>query len=148
MKKTVIINYIKDWKIQEGIKIAETGYKKVDNTFIKQYNNAIYLLAGLNKSTRDLLDYLIRQMDANNMVASNFKVREDFIGFVSSCTDGGTVYTHNTVKKSFSTLTTKKLILQTKKRGLYKVNPMYFFKLGNKERIEEISLVLSKSHLK
>ena len=148
MKKTVVINYVKEWKVQEGIKIPETGYKKVDNTFIKQYNNAIYLLAGLNKSARDLLDYLIRLMDNQNMVASNFKIRDDFISFVSKCTDGDIMYTHNTVKKAFATLLKKELILQGEKRGLYKVNPEYFFKEGNRERIEEISLVLSRKALK
>jgi hypothetical protein len=142
MKKEINITYIKEWALTEGIYSPIHGYKKVGTLFTKHYHNAIFLLAGLNSSSRDLLEFLIQRMDGANVVLSNTKVREDFIALIDKATNGDTTYTHNTVKKAYQTLVKKNLILARKQRGSYTVNPEYFFKRDEKDRIQQIKLIL------
>jgi len=142
MKKEVNITYIKGWALLDGIQRPIHGYTKVGTLFTKHYHSAIYLLAGLNSSSRDLLEFLIQRMDGNNVVLSNAKVREDFILLIERATDGDVTYTHNTVKKAFQTLVKKNLIIQREQRGSYTVNPEYFFKKDERERIQQIKLIL------
>ena len=142
MKKEVNITYIKGWALSDGIKRPIHGYTKVGTLFTKHYHNAIYLLAGLNASSRDLLEFLIQRMDTNNVVLSNAKIREDFIFIINKATDGEVTYTHNTVKKAFQILVKKNLLVTRKQRGSYIVNPEYFFKRDEKDRIKQIKLIL------
>ena len=142
MKKEINISYIKGWAVSEGIYTPVHGHKKVGTLFTKQYHNAIYLLAGLNASSRDLLDFLIQKMDGANVVQSNTKVREDFIELIYNVTQRQTRYSHNTVKKAFQTLVKKNLLVPRHARGSYVVNPEYFFKKDEKERIETIKIIL------
>ena len=142
MKKEVNITYIKDWAFTDGIHRPIHGYAKVGTLFTKHYHSAIFLLAGLNASSRDLLEFLIQRMDGANVVQSNTKVRDDFISLIEMATGGEISYTHNTVKKAFQTLVKKNLIITRSHRGSYTVNPEYFFKRDEKDRIQQIKLIL------
>lgn len=142
MKKEINIAYIKGWAVSDEVLTPVYGHKRVSRLFTKHYHNAIFLLAGLNSSSRDLLEFLIQRMDQENVVLSNAKVREDFIKLIHMATDGNVTYTHNTVKKAFGTLAAKKLILPRKVRGSYTVNPEYFFKHDEKDRISQIKIIL------
>ena len=81
-------------------------------------------------------------MDGANVVQSNTKVRDDFISLIERATGGEISYTHNTVKKAFQTLVKKNLIITRNHRGSYTVNPEYFFKKDEKDRIQQIKLIL------
>jgi DNA-binding transcriptional regulator YhcF (GntR family) len=81
-------------------------------------------------------------MDTNNVVLSNAKIREDFIFIINKATNGELTYTHNTVKKAFQILVKKNLLVTRKQRGSYIVNPEYFFKRDEKDRIKQIKLIL------
>jgi len=143
MKKTIHIKYVKEWAVSDDKLLSPIyGHKSVTRAFTKHYHNAIYLLAGLNSSSRDLLEFLIQRMDTDNIVQSNAKVREDFIELIGNATKGKVSYTHNTVKKAFAILSSKKLLLPRKIRGSYKVNPEYFFKKDENERMHQIKIVL------
>ena len=67
MKKEVNITYIKEWALTDGIHRPIHGYAKVGTLFTKHYHSAIFLLAGLNASSRDLLEFLIQRMDGANV---------------------------------------------------------------------------------
>lgn len=143
MKKTVNITYVKGWKVTEdNFKLPVHGHARVSTLFTKHYHNAIYLLAGLNASSRDLLEFLIQRMDKDNIVLSNTKVREDFIELIDTVTSSEVQYTHNTVKKAFQTLVRKELLLPREVRGSYMINPEYFFRKEEKERIQQIKIIL------
>lgn len=142
MKKEVNITYIKGWAHSEGFYEPIHGHKKVNTLFTKHYHNAIYLLAGLNASSRDLLEFLIQRMDKDNVVQSNTKVREDFMTLIYNATRGDITYSHNTIKKAFQVLVKKNLLLTRETRGSYIVNPEYFFKQDEKDRIQQIKLIL------
>lgn len=139
--RVVTVHYVAAIEDLAGYKHRKLGYKQVTTSCTKRYHNCLYLLAGLNSSCRDLMDYLCERMDKNNLVHSNEAVRENFIEFISKITNGEVAYSHPTVKKAFNTLAQKGLLL-SRTRGTYLVNPEYFFRLGEKQRIEAIRMVL------
>lgn len=144
MKKDKVVTLKYTHRIVEeadGIKIPEYRYRQIVMNFTKRYHNCLYQLAGLNSSCRDLLDYLCERMDENNMVHSNKAIREDFVDFISTITSGSVVYSDVTVKKAFATLSYKSLLLP-RTRGSYQVNPEFFFRREEEERLRQIRLVL------
>jgi hypothetical protein len=142
LRKKVKIKYVAGWLEESGYKIPKFGYKEISGVHTKRYHNCLYLLAGLNASCRDLMDFLCEVMDKDNKIYSNEKVRQDFIGFISGLTRQEVVYTHNTVKKAYRILSEKSLLIPLT-RGVFMVNPEFFFKKGDKERIEAIELILN-----
>lgn len=141
VEKVVTVRYVKQWEELAGQKYAKFGFKKVVSTSTRRYHNCLYLLAGLNSSCRDLMDYLCEKMDKNNLVYSNEAVRESFIEFIKKITNGEVQYTHPTVKKAYNVLAGKGLLI-ARSRGTYVVNPEFFFRQGEKQRIEAIKMVL------
>lgn len=140
-EKTISLKYLYQWIDEDGIRLPEYRYKQITTNHTKRYHNCLYLLAGLNSSCRDLMDYLCERMDNNNHVHSNETVREDFIDFIRRITGDNVEYSHATVKKAFKILTDKGLLISLG-RGSYMVNPEFFFRREEKDRLEAIRLVL------
>lgn len=140
-EKIISLKYLHKWIDEGGIKLPDYRYKQVVTSYTKRYHNCLYLLAGLKSSSRDLMDYLCERMDGNNNVYSNEAVREDFIQFVRKITGGEVEYSHVTVKKAFKILTEKGLLIP-RGRGSFIVNPEFFFRKEEKDRLDAIRLVL------
>ena len=140
-EKVISLKYLNKWMEEDGIKLPDYRYKQIVTAYTKRYHNCLYLLAGLNSSTRDLMDYLCEKMDQNNNVHSNETVREDFIQFISRITGQKVEYSHATVKKAFKILSDKGLLIP-KGRGSYVVNPEFFYRKDEKERLEAVRLIL------
>jgi predicted transcriptional regulator len=126
---------------ETGYILPEYSYSNVVMNFTKRYHNNLYLLARLNKCSRDLIDWLTEQMDNDNIVYSNLVVRDKFRNFISDITDKEVTYKDITVKKAFKELTDKGLLIN-KQRGVFQVNPEYFFNNSDNERIDKIILKL------
>jgi hypothetical protein len=139
--KVVWVKYISELEDLSGYMHPKYKSKQVITACTKRYHNCLYLLMGLSASCRDLMDYLCEQMDSENHVHSNETVRATFIAFVDKVTKSEIQYTQSTVKKAFNILASKGLIIP-KSRGTYIVNPEYFFRKGEKDRIEAIKVVL------
>lgn len=72
-----------------------------------------------------MLDFLCEIMDDQNQIANNEQVRNEFNALLSKVTIPR--YSESTIHKSFSRLSKLELLLiESKKRGVYKVNPLYF----------------------
>lgn len=140
-EKVITLKYLDKWIDEDGCKIPEYRYKQIVTAHTKRYHNCLYLLAGLNSSSRDLMDYLCEKMDQNNFVHSNETVREDFIQFIKRITGDKVEYSHPTVKKSFKILSDKGLLIP-RGRGSYIVNPEFFFRKDEKDRLDAIRLIL------
>jgi hypothetical protein len=140
-EKVITLKYISRWLETDGVKLPEYKYKQVMMAHTRRYHNCLFLLAGLNSSCRDLLDYLCERMDKNNSVHSNKAVREDFVGFVAGITNGYVRYSDVTVKKAFATLSDK-LLLIPRGRGTYTVNPEFFSRREEKDRLDQIKVIL------
>jgi len=131
--KSKVVQYIKDYDIEEGIVIPVQGYKSVVCNHTRRYHNCLYLLAGLGTCSRNLMDYLVEYMDGNNIVYSNKYVKEKFINFIYEASNNEIRYGDSSVKKAFTTLASKGLLRKVG-RGVYKVNPEYFSKNTDKNR--------------
>jgi predicted transcriptional regulator len=108
----------------------------------------MYALAGLAACPRDLIDYLCERMDSNNIVFSNAKVRDNFKDIIYKVSGFETVYQDATIKRAFHALVKKNLLIRGDKRGTYIVNPLYYSKNENKERIQLIENLVREDLLK
>lgn len=126
------------------------AYSAVVCSHTKRYHNCLYLLAGLNSCSRDLMDYITEEMESDNTFSSNAHFRQRFINFIKANvtytntktnTEETLNYSDASVKKGLALLAEKKLIRSIQK-GVYKVNPLYFWKNDEKNRDNEIVLEL------
>jgi hypothetical protein len=135
------ITYTTDYTVEEGIIIPKEAYKSVMTNHTKRFHNCLYLLAGLNPCTRNLMDFLAEEMDNDNVVYSNAVTKDKFANFIAGVSEGTITYGESSIKKAYSTLCDKGL-LRKLGRGIYKVNPEYFIKNtdDNRERLLRIEL--------
>lgn len=119
--------------------------KLVTSTFVKKYYNVLASLAGLNPCSRDLIDYLTEVMDDNNYVYNNSLVRKAFLDYLEKVTKqpDGTFITYSDVniKKSYQYLTERNCLIKLTK-GMFKVNPEFYFRADEKKRLGSIKLLL------
>lgn len=142
----------------EGVKLPRYKYKDVDDRFVKTYQSVLAILLCLPDCSAKLIQYLSSKMSDENIVHHNKFTRENFNKYIYSIwleyykaneeTESNAhelakekMYKDNTIKKAFSILVNKNLLVQ-KTRGMYIVNPEYFFKKGDEERYRKIKLTL------
>ncbi len=136
-KKLALINYSDGFILDEEVVLRNHKVEKVQMSCTKRYYNCLYLLAGLSPCARNLMDFLAERMDENNLIRSDTLVRTQFIEFFETITQGDVIYKDSTVKAAFQLLSQKGLIILQSK-GVFKVNPKYFFNGDDKDRIKEI----------
>ncbi|MDC6350755.1 replication/maintenance protein RepL [Zeaxanthinibacter sp. PT1] len=147
MDRTVKLKYLDGWKIHEdGIKTPIYKYKHVSKTHYKRYYNTLCIVAGVGGAARNVLDYLCERMDNNNHVHSNANMRAQFIKDIAKWTGNELVYTDASVKKAIHTLVKKQLLLKTGTRGTLIVNPEFFFKAEEQQRLDKIQMLLEFSN--
>lgn len=147
-KRVTIIDYIDGHHFdEEGIMMPTIKTEAVVMNSVKRYYNCIYLLAGLRPATRNLMDFLTEEMDSNNIVYNNQIWRNKFIFFMKEITskfgenDKTITYTDQTVKDSFAQLSKTGLLIPIA-RGMFKVNPKYFFVDTDAKRMVDIKMQL------
>ena len=111
-------------KHEGGITVPIYKYKSIPCRSTRRYHGSMYALAGLAACPRDLLDYLCERMDSSNIIFSNAKVRGSFKEIIYNVS-------------GFE-----------EKRGTYIVNPVYYSKNENKERIQLIENLVREDLLK
>tara|TARA_Y100000385_G_scaffold266876_1_gene302450 strand:+ start:3677 stop:4129 length:453 start_codon:yes stop_codon:yes gene_type:complete len=146
--KNYKIKYMTGIKHEDGITVPIYKYKSIPCRSTRRYHGSMYALAGLAACPRDLLDYLCERMDSNNIVFSNAKVRDNFKDIIYNVSGYETVYQDATIKRAFYALVNKNLLLKGDKRGTYIVNPLYYSKNENKERIQLIENLVREDLLK
>ena len=139
-----------------GEKIPRRSYHSVNDSFVKTYQDALAIVLCLPDCASSLIQYLASKMSDDNVVHHNKFTRESFNKYIYSIwldhfkQEGEEnphelakekTYKDNTIKKSFSTLAEKNLIVP-KTRGVYIVNPEYFFKKGEEARYKKIKMTL------
>ena len=159
-----MIKYVKEVEIVDGLSFPRFASKEVECTATKRYHNALLLLFALPDCSRNLMDYLMEKMTDENIIHSNQYTRDSFNGsiyaawlsyFKDDCKKENSVnynadptvlasnkkYSDITIRKAFGLLNEKELILR-KTRGVYMVNPEYFFKKSEAVRLEKVKLYL------
>jgi len=107
---------------------------------VKRYYHTLFRLLNLNGCERALLDWLTEVMrDDNNSIYMNNDEVDRFIETVR----GSVKYKPSTVWQAFKKLRARNLVLKTKKaRGLFHVNPVFFSKGSEKDRVKTIKMLL------
>lgn len=143
MKKEVKIEYIKDWVKHDSLVLPEYGKKFVSQSFVKYYMTSIYALAQLNRCCRFLMDYIAIKMDDENRIATGVLFRQQFLEFIDQVTKGKVTYTEGSIRNALATLRQKKFLLKEQdKGGYFIVNPEFFFRASERERIDAIKITL------
>lgn len=140
MKKTVKINYLgKDIEKSHNSEFEHGGWRtiEVEGVSTKRYHNSIALLVQLSKCARILLDFLVEQMDKNNLVNNNNLLKKEFNKLLKKT--GQEPYGNVTINKAFAELSDKEILKgEYYKRGTYQVNPVFFFNGSDAARIKAV----------
>ena len=119
--------------------------KDLEKLFVRQYYSTLHALAGLNACSRDLINYLITVMDNDNVVRNDSYLRMKFVNTIKESTrqlDGVELtYADSNVRSAFAALTKRECLIKLFK-GVYKVNPEFYFRKDEVKRIEAIKLCL------
>jgi hypothetical protein len=140
-----VIDYIKGFDLQNGEVVSVTGKEVIKMSYTRRYHNCLYLLAGLTPCARNLMDYLSEKAQENEkrIVRSDIEARETFNNFMEGITtrdDVKTVkYSDSTIKSAFGELNVSGLLLFVRK-GVFEVNPKFFFNGKDEERFKSIQL--------
>ncbi len=158
------VRFVKSIDIVDGMSFPRFGAKNIECSATKRYHNTLMLLFSLPECSRNLMDYIMDKMTDDNIVNSNQYTRDLFNSNIYSAwfehfkldvkkkqssnfgLDANELalkkkYSDITIRKAFSTLKEKGLILQ-QTRGVYMVNPEYFFKKSESSRIEKVKMYL------
>lgn len=111
--------------------------KETENSFMKVYGDAKKKLINVHGCPRNLIEYLGENMGKNNIVYMNAYSRLDFVKWIEKNSDGKTTYSDINVRMALRTLKDNDLIFPVS-RGVYQVNPEYFWKGNNEKHREEL----------
>lgn len=140
-RKTKIVEYI-DGHYLDG-DILKPVCKKVEimMTGTKRFHNCLYLILGLSKLERALIDWVSEEMDDRNIIRNEKYTRGTFIKFISEIVidEENKVYQDASVNNAFHGLKEKGLLIPVGK-GVYQVNPKYYWNGSDKSRVDEIML--------
>lgn len=117
----------------KGVEVMMTGTKR--------FHNCLYLILGLSKLQRVLMDWISEEMDERNIIRNDAYVRSVFIKFIEDLVIDGEkkTYKDDSVNNAFHALKEAKLLIPISK-GVYQVNPNYYWSGNDKSRIEEIMM--------
>lgn len=101
------------------------------------YHCSLPALMALTGSARSVLDFAVNEMDKDNLITNGAIFKKDLNKLMSI---HGKPLSDNTVNKAFAELNREDLLLKTGRRGLYRVNPIYFFKGTEDERLKAIRI--------
>lgn len=100
------------------------------------------ILMGIDGCERNLMDWLADNMTDGNYVSNNEITRKSFISFHSKYSKGkGRTYSDKTVSIAFQRLSAADLLIP-RARGLFQINPLYYYAGDDASRINTIKMVM------
>ena len=146
MKKIKYVENIKQENFEgQVIKCPEYAYVEIETSYVKRYRSYIYALLNLKLSHIHTIECLVDFMDNDNMVTTNKVTRDKIIKTYYTLSKGEINYSDATIKSAVKKLVDENLLIK-KQRGVYTVNPYYFFKGSeyNREKLIRIILQIEK----
>lgn len=104
---------------------------KIPHAYVKSYKYNIMVLGNLKLSERHVLDFILEEMNDDNLVTNDLLFKKKFNETMAVF---NIRYTNNTINKAFVVLVKENLLLKTDMRGVYKINPINFYKNSQAER--------------
>lgn len=147
MSKVETIEYIAGWRWDkegdgEPIKVPIVKQETLVMSCTKRYHNCLYLLSGLSRCAKTLMDYLSETMNEFNIVHHSLESRKRFIEFIAEITNGDVVFADQTVKQAWSELSKSGLLIK-KSRSTFLVHPKFFHRGSAENRIEQVVAQIS-----
>jgi len=148
-KKKETLNYlIKDVpkSLAANLELLRHTSIKIPTDHTKRYYGSLVLLMRLSRSERIFLDFITEEMDEKNYITNSIQIRTKFNAIFIRA--GQKAFSDKTIHRCFAGLLTAELVLKSKGRGLYQVNPLFYFrgteierKKVMRERLEELNRV-------
>ena len=138
------LNYVAKYEMDDEVWMPVKKSKSIEMNYVRRYKNCVYLLCQLSACARTLMDYISENMSDDNHFRHDNIMRDAFIEFINSITNGKISYGHDAVKKAVLSLKQKNLIIP-QARGVFLVNPEYFMKNDDSKRIDMIRMVMEFS---
>lgn len=142
-KEQIKIRYLKD-KVLGGYIDGKPYYEPVwdyvnaSKGHVKRFNDAMMLLAGIDGCEKSLMDWLADNMSEKNYVSNNSITRNAFISFFEK---HGKKYSEKTVSIAFQRLCASDFLISIT-RGVFMVNPKYYYAGDDASRIKAIKMVM------
>ena len=133
--------------LKDEIKKPRFQYQSIEQEYVKRYHTVFAILAGLSPCARDFMEYLVNNMNDDNIVTTNEYTRSNFLSVLKSATMTSlgeyVTYSDSNVKKAIQTLVDRNCLIK-KGRGIYIVNPeIYFNPRGTqRDRMDNIKMIL------
>ena len=133
--------------LSDGYRTPRWSYYDAEMEYVKRYHTVFAILAGLSPCARDFMEYLVNNMNDENIVTTNEYTRTDFLDALKKATitqSGEFIsYSDSNIKKAVQTLVNRSCLIK-KGRGIYMVNPEIYFnpKGSQRERLDTIKMVL------
>lgn len=145
--KNKIIRYasgIDQEKSDDTVKIPEWKSKKVGVSSAKVYIDALPVLLNISPFERLVLDYCVIVMNEDNYVRNDADFKTGLNDLFERDEEVINEFSSGVVNKAFSKLNELDILIKKPswKRGLYQVNPLYFFKGSNSARERWVRRIL------
>lgn len=141
IRKTKAIEYVDGHTVNGDTLVPTVKSVEVVMTGTKRFHNCLYLILGLSKLQRVLMDWVSEEMDDRNIIRNDKYVRGVFIKFIEDIVIDGEkkTYKDDSVNNAFHGLKTAGLLIPMTK-GVYQVNPKYYWSGSDVTRLQEIML--------
>lgn len=141
---STLIRYIQKYEKDAGTGILTPVYKskRIVTKSSQRYHNSMHKTAKLSPNARNLLDYLVENMNKENEVSNTPFLKKEFRQFLrDTCAMD---YSDNTINKGFQELKRANLLVSfAKLKSVYIVNPLHFFNGTEKERVSLLQKLLN-----
>jgi len=129
-----VIKYISNIRIDEdGDKFPEYAHTRVVESGLKLYDGITPILADISRCSYNLIMFCGEEMDNDGIIRNDSHTKAMFNKLMEEYTKGKTTYADTSINIAFSELTKRGLLL-SKGKGLFKVNPMYIWRNGDSNR--------------
>lgn len=135
------VAYVEGHTVKDGLLIPVIKNEEIMLTSTKRFHNCLYLILGLSKAERLLMDWISEEMDDKNMIRNDEYSRKAFISCLEKIVSEGKplTYTQQSVNTAFKGLCDAGLLRRYSK-SVYQVDAMYYWKGDEKERINTIMM--------
>lgn len=120
----------------DGICDIKWSSENIEQKGVKAYFNSLHILMRLRPMTRILLDVILMEMDNFNFIKNDMEFKKIVRYTMEEA--GGEPMAHSTINNGFKELLGLGMLIKGKtySRGKYRVNPLYYSKLSDSDRMK------------
>lgn len=142
------IRYMTGVKVdKDNDKFPQYETTTVCTSHVKQYDDVLPITFNLSVRSRNLIEFITREMNSEGIIRNDVHTKTAFRKKTKLWTDGRLEYTDATINQSFSELKDANLLIP-KGKGLFRVNPEYFYRNSDVRRLDSIKEEYTIKHNK